>query len=137
MYFNWDREPNPDYMFKNCIYEDNYVLFSGLNDWLATFKVTNAFADVGGPNLQERCAVRDNVFFAASKSLVRIETYATEYLPDFEGNQYVQYAGNPVVSSESGDRNGVFFKQEDVRELLFDTTGTVTTLYSDWDTLGW
>lgn len=137
MYFNWDTEPNSDHMFKNCIYEDNYVLFSGLNDWLATFRVTNAFADVGGPNLQEGCAVRNNVFFAAKTSLVRIETYVTEYLPDFEGNQYVQYAGNPVVSSESGDHNGVFFKQEDVRELLIDTTGTVTTLYSDWDTLGW
>lgn len=112
-------------------------MFSGLNDWLATFNVTNAFADVGGPNLQEGCAVHNNVFFAAKKSLVRIETCVMEYLPDFEGNQYVQYAGNPVVSSERGDHNGVFFKQEDVRELLFDTTGTVTTLYSDWDTLGW
>ena len=136
-FFNWDETPNPDHMFKNCIFEDNYVLFTGRNDWLDSGDAP-AFADVGGPNLQEGCAVRDNVFFASRTPLVQIDTYVTEYLPDFEGNQYVQYAPTPIVWSVSGDCTGTFFGQTDVSEVLSDTTGVVTTLYSSgWNKLDW
>jgi len=136
-FFNWDETPNPDHMFKNCIFEDNYVLFTGLNDWLDSGDAP-AFADVGGPNLQEGCVVRDNVFFASRTPLVQIDTYVTEYLPDFEGNQYVQYALTPIVWSVSGDCTGTFFGQTDVSEVLSDTTGVVTTLYSSgWNKLDW
>ena len=136
-FFNWDETPNPDHMFKNCIFEDNYVLFTGLNDWLDSGDAP-AFADVGGPNLQEGCAVHDNVFFVSRTPLVQIDTYVTEYLPDFEGNQYVQYATTPIVWSVSGDCTGTFFGQTDVSEVLSDTTGVVTTLYaSGWNKLDW
>jgi len=136
-FFNWDETPNPDHMFKNCIFEDNYVLFTGRNDWLDSGDAP-AFADVGGPNLQEGCAVHDNVFFVSRTPLVQIDTYVTEYLPDFEGNQYVQYALTPIVWSVSGDCTGTFFGQTDVSEVLSDTTGVVTTLYSSgWNKLDW
>ena len=136
-FFNWDEEPNPNHMFKNCIFEDNYVLFTGLNDWLDSGDAP-AFADVGGPNLQEGCAVINNVFFASRTPLVQIDTYVTEYLPDFEGNQYVQYAPAPIVWSVSGDYTGTFSSQDDVCGVLSDATGAVTMLYSsDWDKLSW
>ena len=38
-YFNWDMERNPEMMFKNLVYEENMVLFTGLNDWLS--KITS------------------------------------------------------------------------------------------------
>lgn len=137
LFFNWDEEPNPNHMFRNVVFEDNYVLFTGLNGWLDNGDAP-AFADVGGPNMQEGCAVRDNVFFMARTPLIQIDTYASEYLIDFEGNQYLQHASVPVVTSFSGDVTGRFSDGVEVLDVLDDSSGSVTLLYADgWDNLGW
>lgn len=137
LYFNWDEEPNPNHMFRNVVFEDNYILFTGMNGWLDNGDAP-AFADVGGPNMQEGCAVRDNVFFMARTPLIQIDTYASEYLLDFEGNRYLQHASVPVVISASGDVTGRFSDREEVLNILEDSAGSVTQLYSEgWDNLDW
>ena len=49
-FFNWDEEPNPERKFVDCIYEDNWVLFTGLEDWMDQ-SFSPAFSHEGGPNL--------------------------------------------------------------------------------------
>ena len=68
-FFNWDEEPNPERKFVDCIYEDNWVLFTGLEDWMDQ-SFSPAFSHEGGPNLQEGCAIRNNVFFVARSAIV-------------------------------------------------------------------
>lgn len=88
--------------------------------------------------MQEGCAVRDNIFFMSRTPLIQIDTYATEYLLDFEGNRYLQHASVPVVVSYSGDVTGSFSDGEEVLGVLDDSSGSVTLLYAEgWDDLDW
>ena len=88
--------------------------------------------------MQEGCAVRDNVFFMSRTPLIQIDTYSSEYLLDFEGNLYLQQASVPVVISASGDVTGRFSEGEEVLDVLEDSAGSVTLLYTEgWDDLDW
>ena len=137
-YFNWDMGRNPDMMFKNMVYEDNIVLFTGLNGWLS--KITScAFSVDGGANLQEGAVVRNNVFFASRDCLLYLNQYHKDTLADYEGNKYIQYKGYPYLLLNEEQRR--YFADEAeyaVKELLRDKTGTITTLNSmKWDNLDW
>lgn len=137
-YYNWDSERNPEHMFKNFIYEDNMILFTGLNDWLSKH-ISCAFGVDGGPNLQEGIIVRNNVFFASRDCLFFINQYHADTIADYEGNQYIQYRGYPYLLLMEEQRR--FYADEAeyvVKELLGDETGTITTLNSmKWDKFGW
>ena len=137
-YFNWDMERNPEMMFKNLIYEDNMVLFTGLNDWLSK-NTSCAFAVDGGPNLQEGAVVRNNVFFASRDCLFYLNQYHEDTIADYEGNQYIQFSGYPHLLLNEEQRR--YFADEAeyaIRELMGDETGTITTLNSTkWDKLDW
>ena len=137
-YFNWDMERNPEMMFKNLIYEDNMVLFTGLNDWLSK-NTSCAFAVDGGPNLQEGAVVRNNVFFASRDCLFYLNQYHEDTIADYEGNQYIQFSGYPhLLLNEEQRRYYADEAEYAIRELLGDETGTITTLNSmKWDDLDW
>lgn len=137
-YFNWDMERNPEMMFKKLIYEDNMVLFTGLNDWLS--KITScAFAVDGGPNLQEGAVVRNNVFFASRDCLFYLNQYHEDTIADYEGNQYIQFSGYPYLLLNEEQRRYYADEAEyAVHELLGDQTGMITTVYSmKWNDLDW
>lgn len=129
-FFNWDQEVDPEHKFVDCIYEDNWVLFTGLEDWMDQ-SFSPAFAHEGGPNLQEGCAVRNNVFFVARSSIVYIQEYVEEYFPDFEGNTYVQYADIPLIHSDSVNLEMDIYDPQTAMEVLRDETGTVILLRED------
>lgn len=129
-FFNWDEEPNPERKFVDCIYEDNWVLFTGLEDWMDQ-SFSPAFSHEGGPNLQEGCAVRDNVFFVARSAIVYIQEYVEEYFPDFEGNTYVQYADIPLIHSDSENLDMDIYEPQAAMEALGDESGTVILLGED------
>jgi len=137
-YFNWDMERNPEMMFKNLVYEDNMVLFTGLNDWLSK-NTSCAFAVDGGPNLQEGAVVRNNVFFASRDCLFYLNQYHDDTIADYEGNQYIQFSGYPYLLLNEEQRR--YFADEAeyaIRELMGDETGTITTLNSTkWNKLDW
>ena len=138
-YYNWDMERNPEHMFKSFAFEDNMVLFTGLNDWLSKH-ISCAFVVDGGPNLQEEVVVRDNVFFASRDCLIFINQYHADTVADYEGNQYVQYVSYPFLLLNEEQRRHYGDEAEyAVRELLDDQTGSVTTLRSaKWDkSLDW
>lgn len=129
-FFNWDEEPNPERKFVDCIYEDNWVLFTGLEDWMDQ-SYSPAFSHEGGPNLQEGCAIRNNVFFVARSAIVYIQEYMEEYFPDFEGNTYVQYADIPLIHSDSENLDMDYYDPQAAMEVLGDESGTVILLNED------
>lgn len=106
-FFNWDREPNPEHQFKNCTYEDNYVMFTGTEPWMDSGSAP-AFVHEGGPNMQEGCSVRNNVFFVARTALVYIEEYDAAYFPEFSGNTYVQYKSYPFILCANMEASEIF-----------------------------
>ncbi|MBO5092936.1 MAG: right-handed parallel beta-helix repeat-containing protein [Lachnospiraceae bacterium] len=106
-FFNWDEEPNPEHQFKNCIYEDNYIMFTGMEDWLDD-GASPAFVHEGGPNMQEGCVVRDNVFFGARTALVYIEEYDPAYFPEFRNNIYIQYEEYPYIFCQNREVSEIF-----------------------------
>lgn len=129
-FFNWDQEVDPEHKFVNCLYEDNWVLFTGLEDWMDQ-SFSPAFAHEGGPNLQEGCAVRNNVFFVARSAIVYIQTYVEAYFPDFEGNTYVQYSDIPLIHSDSANLETDIYDPQTALEVLGDESGTVVLLDED------
>lgn len=132
-FFNWDEEPDPDHQFIDCLYEDNFVFFTGLEDWMDQ-SFSPAFAHEGGPNLQEGCAVRSNVFFAARSAIVYIQEYVEAYFPNFEGNTYVQYADIPLIHTDSANLDMDIYDPQTALEVLGDESGTVILLDGDiWD----
>lgn len=137
-YFNWDDEADPNRMFKNFLYEDNMVLFSGLNNWIAR-NASAAFAIDGGPNLQEGCVFRDNLFFCSRDCLLYLNEYHPETLPEFSGNQYLQYVSYPWLWINAEQERYWAEDAEPVIQKIFgDDTGTYTRLYSyGWDKLDW
>ena len=103
------------------------MLFTGLEDWMDQ-SFSPAFSHEGGPNLQEGCAIRNNVFFVARSAIVYIQTYAEEYFPDFEGNTYVQYADIPLIHSDSENLDMDIYDPQAAMEVLGDESGTVILL---------
>lgn len=137
-YFNWDQEANPDHMYKNFLYEDNLVLFSGLNNW-SSRNAACAFNIDGGPNLQENCVFRNNLFFCSRDTLLYLNEYHPETFPEFSGNQYLQYDGYPWlwVNTEQ-ERYWADEAEAAVRTVFGDETGTYTRLRSlRWGRLDW
>lgn len=128
-FFNWDEQPDPERQFIDCIYEDNYIVFTGLESWMDQ-SFSPAFAHEGGPNLQQGCEIRDNVFFVARSALIYIDQYVEEYFPDFEGNTYVQYQDIPLIHSDSLEEMDIFDPQM-AMDVLGDQTGTVILLEED------
>ena len=114
------------------------VLFSGLGAE-NSFNEACAFAVDGGNNPQEGCAVRDNVFFCSRDALLFWTLCDPEMLPEFSGNQYVQYNSYPYLYiTEPYQKCWADQAEYVVREFLGDETGSYTTLYSfGWDTLDW
>lgn len=144
IYFNWDEVANPDHQFRNVSFRDNYVFYSTMSSWTDNGEAvqgfhTGAFSIDGGPNMQDGTVeVRDNVFFAAGECLVYIKTYVPEYLPDFEGNCYVQFSDGTFISSMSAPCYWSGNAQEGVRELLGDESGEVLSLSrSQWGEADW
>ena len=133
-YYNWDEDGDPEFMFKNCVYEDNYVLFSGLSDWVSMNAACSGSID-GGLNLQEGCAIRNNVFFASRDCLFFINQLHPDTLPDFEGNAYIQYLSYPLLwLNEANEKYGMKDAESVIRDTLGDESGTYTILYSmRWD----
>lgn len=125
-FFNWDDEPNPEHQFINCVYEDNYVMFTGTESWMDS-GVAPAFVHEGGPNMQEGCVVRDNIFFVARTALVYIEEYAAEYFPDFSNNTYIQCKGCPFIRCESIEDPDIF-SAKSALSLLGDEEGTILSI---------
>lgn len=144
LYFNWDEEANPKHQFRNISFRDNYVFYSTMSSWTDNGEAvqgfhTGAFSIDGGPNMQDGTVeVRDNVFFAAGECLVYIKTYVPEYLPDFEGNCYVQFSDGTFISSMSAPCYWSGNAQEGVRDLLRDESGEVLSLSrSQWGEADW
>lgn len=144
IYFNWDEAANPDHQFRNVSFQDNWVFYSTMSDWVDTGEdvdgySTGAFTIDGGPNMQDGTVeVRNNVFFAARECLVYIRTYAPEYLPDFEGNCYAQFSDGAFLSSVSAPCYWSGNAREGVQELLSDGSGEVLSLSrSLWEKANW
>lgn len=132
-FFNWDTEPNPDHQFIDCRIEDNYILFTGTEPWMDP-SFAAAFVHQGGPNLQQGCTVRNNLFFVARSATVYISTYVKEYFPLFEGNTYVQYEGVPLIHSDSPNLEMDIFDEARAAEVLGDTSARFITLKETiWD----
>lgn len=125
-FFNWDKEPNPEHQFKNCTYEDNYVMFTGTEPWMDT-GYAPAFVHEGGPNMQEGCSIRNNVFFVARTALVYVEQYDPTYFPEFSGNTYIQYKDYPFILCDSREEPEVF-SIETAQSFLQDNEGTFISL---------
>lgn len=144
LYFNWDEEPRPDHQFRNVSFQGNYVFYSTMSGWTDNGQEiqgahTGAFSMEGGPNMQDDTVkVQDNVFFAAGESLVYINTYTEEYLPDFEGNRYLQFSDSLFLSSMSAPCYWSGSAQEGVRDLLKDESGEVLALSRNrWGEIDW
>ena len=137
-YMNRDENADESHMFRNCTFEDNMVLFSGLSGE-NSFNESCAFAVDGGSNPQEDCAVRDNVCFCSRDCLFLWTLCDPEMLPEFSGNRYVQYNSYPYLYViEPYQKCWADQVEYVVREFLGDETGSYTTLYSfGWDTLDW
>ncbi|MDD3920786.1 MAG: hypothetical protein PHO41_06430, partial [Eubacteriales bacterium] len=133
-YFNWDEEADPNHMFKNVVYEDNYILFTGLADWNSRNASCSAGID-GGPNLQEGCAFRNNLFLGSRDAVVYINQLHPDTLPDFEGNEYIQYLSYPLLwLNEAGEKHRMEDAESIIRDILGDESGTYTMLHSmRWD----
>ncbi|MBM6830050.1 hypothetical protein H9X85_09545 [Anaerotignum lactatifermentans] len=137
-YMNRDENADESHMFQNCTFEDNMVLFSGLSKE-NSFNEACAFAVDGGNNPQKDCAVRNNVFFCSRDALLLWTLCDTQMLPEFSGNQYIQYNSYPYLYViEPYQKCWADQAEYVVREFLGDETGSYTTLYSfRWDTLNW
>lgn len=137
-YMNRAEDADESFMFRNCTFENNIVLFSGLGAE-NSFNEACAFAVDGGSNPQEGCAVRDNVFFCSRDALLFWTLCDAEMLPEFSGNQYIQYNSYPYLYvMEPYQKCWADQAEYVVREFLGDATGSYTTLYSFiWDTLNW
>lgn len=137
-YMNRDENADESHMFQNCTFEDNMVLFSGLSKE-NSFNEACAFAVDGGNNPQEGCAVRNNVFFCSRDALLFWTLCDAQMLPEFSGNQYIQYNSYPYLYViEPYQKCWADQAEYVVREFLGDETGSYTTLYSfGWDTLNW
>ena len=139
LYFNWDEEPRADHQFRNISFRDNYVFYSGMAHWTDHESVNGSFLIDGGPNMQDGTVeVRDNVFFAAEDCSVYINTYAPEYLPDFEGNCYAQFSDALFLSSLSAPCFWSGKAEAAARDILGDETGEILILArSRWDEAAW
>ena len=127
LYFNWDMEANPNHQFRNIVFTGNYVLFSGYSDWT---DLGTAFCSQGGPNMQDGTVkVTDNLFFAAEYTLLYVETYVPEYLPDFAGNRYVQMGGSPLLLSANTRYYCCPDAQGFLSDFLKDESGEALTVY--------
>ena len=137
-YMNRDENADESHMFQNCTFEDNMVLFSGLSKE-NSFNEACAFSVDGGNNPQEGCAVRNNVFFCSRDALLLWTLCDAQMLPEFSGNQYIQYNSYPYLHViEPYQKCWADQAEYVVREFLGDETGSYTTLYSfSWDTLNW
>ncbi|MDD3921333.1 MAG: hypothetical protein PHO41_09210, partial [Eubacteriales bacterium] len=133
-YFNWDEEADPNHMFKNVVYEDNYILFTGFADWNSRNNACASGID-GGPNLQEGCAFRNNLLLGSRDAVVYINQLHPDTLPDFEGNEYIQYLSCSLLwLNEAGEKYRMEDAQSVIRETLGDESGTYTVLHSmRWD----
>lgn len=129
-YFNWDSEADPSHMFKNVVYEDNCLLFTGLHDW-SSYNASCALGIDGGPNLQEGCAFRGNVFFGSRDTLVYINQLHPDTLPEFAGNTYIQFSGYPSLwLNEAETKYPASQGDTAVRDVLGDGDGKAVTLCS-------
>lgn len=137
-YCNWDEEPDPDHMLKNILFENNYALLSGMNDW-ASKNTALSIAIEGGPNLQERCAFRNNVLLGSRDCMIFINQFHPDTLPDFEGNQYIQYTGYPVLLlREAGEKYSGKDAEELLRNFPGDESGAYVPLKSmKWNVFDW
>ena len=83
--------------------------------------------------------MRDNVFFCSRDALLFWTLCDAEMLPEFSGNQYIQYNSYPYLHvTEPYQKCWADQAEYVVREFLGDETGSYTTLYSfSWDTLNW
>ena len=93
---NRDENADKSLMFQNCTFEDNMVLFSRLSKG-NSFNEACTFAVGGGYNPQVDCAVRDNVFFCSRDTLLFGTLCDPEMLPEFSGNQHIQYNSYPYL----------------------------------------
>lgn len=131
LFCNWDREPDPQHMFINCIFEDNAVLYSG-NHPFADQTYDAAFSSQAGPNLQENSAIRNNIFILGASALVYIEDYIQDNLPKFAGNAYIHTNDGHLLRTQQLDDQHVIYGQGDaniaIRQMLGDYTGRVITI---------
>lgn len=139
LYFNWDKEANPEHQFRNIAVRGNYVLYSGMSSWTDVENVNGAYLIDGGPNMQDGTAeVKDNVFFVSDDCLVFINNYVPEYLPDFEGNRYVQLGSQRLIFSETAPSYWSVNAEEGIRGLLDDQSGEILILPSPrWKSVDW
>lgn len=139
LYFNWDEEANPAHQFRNIAFRGNYVLYTGMSSWTDTENTNGSFLIDGGPNMQDGTVkVTDNVFFATDGCLVFIKTYVPEYLPDFEGNHYVQLGSRPLILSETAPSYWGTNAEEGIHGLLDDQSGEILSLSSPrWSAVEW
>ncbi len=137
--FNWDEEANPEHMFKNVVYRDNFVMYGNENRWTDQDSFTGLFNIEGGPNMQDGTVkVEDNVFFGAYQGLVHITTYSEEYLPDFEGNTYAQYGSNLLIHCLSAPNITHANAEEGIQTILKDDAAEYLHLnHAKWGDVDW
>lgn len=99
-FVNWDEEIDPDRYFQNCVFRDNYLLFTGMETFGDKSRAmplgAASFASGGGPNMhKDGVEVSDNVFLASAGKLVLIETFDERYAKIYHGNTYIQLEDHP------------------------------------------
>lgn len=105
---NWDMEVNENHIFKNCVFEDNIVLYSGKNNFLNHKWHEDldcaAFIMQGGPCAHDgTLAVRNNTFAFSRADLIQIDVYSKEYSQVFDGNTYAQFPKMKWLYVEASD----------------------------------
>ncbi len=139
-YFNWDEEAKPNHQFKNIVIRNNYVISGNESSWTDKGNYTALFTIDGGPNMQDGTVkVENNLFFGSQDaSLIYINTYAEEYLPDFEGNTYVQYGNKLLLHCVSAPNISHANAEDGLKQILKDDTAEYLWLNpSNWDSTEW
>lgn len=104
---NWDEEINPDRYFQNCVYRDNYILFTGMETFGDKYRAVPlgaaSLTSQGGPNMHNGgLEASDNVFLASAGKLVLIEIFDERYAKIYRGNTYIQLEDHTWAQIEYG-----------------------------------
>ena len=126
----------PNHQFKNIVYENNYVLFSGMSNINAPLSGFGFLSR--GINMQEDSAVKNNVFLGGNSYMMGIEIYSEKYLLDYEGNIYAAFGDVPVFFSKNAPI--CFSPQAEavMCDILKDETGEYLILQRhQWTDFDW
>lgn len=113
---NWDMEVDPNHIITDCVFEDNYVLYSGRDNWENDERYLYDVAAIklqGGPCANQGLSISNNLFAFSDNCLLIADVFTEEYTTVFSNNTYIQDEEKPLLKiNEPYDLYEAFHTEE-------------------------